>query len=197
METKYKRKLFFIIMTICLCTTLLVSATFGLFTSESTTSVHVSSATMEMDLLKANEIGEYVSIKNQDAHVFGDAVWEPNQSRVVFLQVKNNSTIKIKYSLQFFADALEMEGSIEYCVFTSQYFDTKGMSWAELNELAAKTPTLMKDGANELSGSSYMQPGERHYYAFAVHMLPESGNEYQNKSCTFDISVVAWQGNAD
>jgi hypothetical protein len=197
MEIKYKRKLFFIIMTICLCTTLLVSATFGLFTAEDTTSVHVSSATMEMDLLQANEIGEYVSIKNQDGRVFGNAVWEPNQSRVVFLMVKNNSTIKIKYSLQFFADAAEMEGSLEYCAFESKYFDSTGKSWDELKAIA--TPTMMRDGANEISGSSYivMQPGEEHYYAFAVHMLPESGNEYQNKNCTFDINVFAVQGNAD
>ena len=197
MEIKYKRKLFFIIMTICLCTTLLVSATFGLFTSEDTTSVHVSSGSMQMDLLQANENGEYFSIKNQDGHVFGDAVWEPNQSRVVFLKVKNNSTIKIKYSLQFFADAADMEGALEYCAFESVYFNPTGMSWNELKLMAE--PTEMKDGANEISGSSYivMEPGQEHYYAFAVHMRSDSGDEYQEKSCTLDINVFAVQGNAD
>ena len=49
-----------------------------------------------------------------------------------------------------------------------------------------------------LGGPTYvqMQPGEEKYYAVAVRMKWQSGNEYQGKYCSIDVFLHAMQGNA-
>lgn len=173
----------------------LIAVTLGLFTSSSSTLIHASGASVKIDLLQANDEGVYTSIKNSNGEVFGDAEWEPGQARVVFLKVKSESTIRVKYSFQLKMEGDEVNGAFQYFAYEGDYFDIKTTSYDEL--VQSKTPQMLSSGMNPLTEEQYiyMEPGEEHDYVLVLRMSPEATNVYQGKSCTIDINVLAVQGN--
>ncbi|MBR2986939.1 MAG: hypothetical protein IKC63_02855 [Clostridia bacterium] len=181
---------------IALAATCLIGATVALFTSSDSAVVIVNSAKVKIDLLQANENGQYYSIKDTNGEVFGGGYWEPGHTRVVFLKVKNESTVKIKYTLRLNVINNEMEGAFEYFAYQGEFFDTEGMSYDEIVKNA--TPSEVEKGTNTLSGKDYvdMLPNQEHTYVLVLHMREESTNRYQGKSCTIDLNAIAVQGNA-
>ena len=167
------------------------------------TKITVTSGKVKMDLLQAdNTTGEYSSIAGMEDVLFGDSLWEPNQTRVVFLQVKNTGNIPVEYRLQLNADVSEFENGLQYISYESDFFNVKGLNWETLTE--NEEPRTLVHGLNVLTKDSnggngyvYMAPGETHSFLLAVHMRKECTNVYQGKICTVDVSVFAVQGNAD
>ena len=197
MKSNTKIKIFFAVLMIFLCSVLMISTTFALFTSQSKdNNIRITAGTLEVDLLQADENGEFRSIANKDGDIFGSALWEPNQTRVVFLRVENKSPIPVRYVVQLSVDIGGMDGGLEYCAFESDYYDVSGLNWETFSQ--DKSPARMQDGLNPIVDGSYklMNPGESFTFALAVHMLPLSGNEYQKQACTVDVHVFAVQGNA-
>lgn len=185
-----------IMLLIALAATSLIGATVALFTSESGSIIRVDSGKVEIDLLQADNNGEYFSIRNTNGEVFGGGFWEPGHTRVVFLKIKSSSSIKIKYSLRLNVDNEDMKGAFEYFAYRGDYFDTKGMSYEEIRKNV--TPNEFESGKHSLSGHDYveMQPGEEHTYVLVLHMKENGGNHYQGQSCTVDLNAIAIQGNA-
>ena len=187
--------------TIVLCFTLMIYTTYALLSSQDGSKVIVTSGTVKMDLLQADEDGNYESIAGKEDVLFGNALWEPNHTRVVFLQVRNQGNIPVKYRLQLNADVTEFKDGLQYVSFASDYFDVTGSNWETLKD--GKTSHTLVHGLNVLTdvdvdgGYVFMRPGEAHSYLLAVHMPKESTNVYQGKLCTVDVSVFAVQGNAD
>ncbi len=197
MRSKSKSKIIFAIMTIFVCTILLISTSFALFTDTAEeTTVRIQAGTLEIDLLQADNNGSYVSLENEPGNIFGNDEWEPNQTRVYFFKVVNNSNIRIKFTFYLVAEMMEMKDSLEYAVFEDQQFEdvTNKRDYYLSAEYAD-----MYENRNTISGSSYvkMDPGEVKYYAVSVRMKPESGNEYQGKYCSIDVFLLAVQGNAN
>ena len=198
MKSNARIKIFFAVLMIFLCSVLMVSTTFALFTSQSNdTAIRITAGSLKMDLLQADENGDYRSIADKEGDLFGSKPWEPNQTRVVFLRVKNESEIAVRYVVQLNVDIGGMLGGLEYCAFESDYYDVKGSDWETLS--ARSAPLQMQDGLNSIGGATYkmMQPGEEFSFALAVHMPPLSGNIYQKQSCSVDVHVFAVQGNAN
>lgn len=187
--------------TIVLCFSLMIYTTYALLSSKDGTKVIVTSGTVKMDLLQADKSGVYESIAGKEDVLFGDSLWEPNYTRVVFLQVRNEGNVAVKYRLQLNADVTEFKDGLQFVSYSSAYFDTQGMKWEDLAE--DRTPQTLVHGLNVLtdvsqdSGYVYMEPGESHSFLLAVHMPKESTNVYQGKLCTVDVSVFAVQGNAN
>jgi len=197
MRSKSKSKIIFAIMTIFVCTILLISTSFALFTDTAEeTTVRIQAGTLEIDLLQADNNGSYVSLENEPGNIFGNDEWEPNQTRVYFFKVVNNSNIRIKFTFYLVAEMMEMKDSLEYAVFEDQQFED--VTDKRDYYLSAEY-TDMYENRNSISGSSYvkMDPGEVKYYAVSVRMKPESGNEYQGKYCSIDVFLLAVQGNAN
>lgn len=197
MFSKLKLNIIFAFMTILLCLSLLTTTTMALFTDSTGPIVaRVNAGSMDVDLLQADENGDYASIKGEKGDVFGNQPWEPNHTRVVFLKIVNNSNIRIGYIFQLNVLVGDLVGALEVSVFNSEYYDTSTETWESISQKSA--PVLLENGGNTVSGNDYvmMEVGEVHYYAVAVHMLPESGNVYQNKKCVIDVTVFATQGNA-
>ena len=198
-KSSFKFKVAIVAIKIVLCMVLLITTTFAMFTDDGTPDVimRVRAGTIEMDLLEANDVGNYVSIKNGKGDLFGAQPWEPNQTRIVFLMVRNDSDIRVKYTLQIEALLGGMAGSLEYCSFEGQYFSTVGMDWEDYSKMG--TVRTMTEGQNPISGEEYilMEPGDAQYFTLAIHMLPESDNQYQDKACIVDVNVHAIQANAN
>ena len=197
MKSKTRAKIFVAVFNIILCTALLFSATFALFITADEENVRLTAGELEMDLLIAQKDGTFRSIADGEGDVFGGVQWEPGYTEVVFLKVRNNSNIDVKYLFRLNTMMGEMDGSLEYSAFESAPFDTNGMFW---QDITAKSPAhMMTDGINPISGSGYvyMKPGEERTYALAVHMIEGSDNRYQNKHCIIDVNVFAAQANAD
>lgn len=189
------------VCTIFLCFGLMIYTTYSLLSSSDGSKVIVTSGNMEMDLLQADNTGNYTSIAGMEDVLFGDELWEPNQTRVVFLQVKNNGNIPVQYRLQLNAEVEEFKDGLQFVAFESEFFNVKGLSWEKLIE--NQTAKTLQHGLNVLTkgdaggnGYVYMEPGETHSFLLAVHMPKECTNVYQGKICTVDVSVFAVQGNA-
>lgn len=197
MLSKFKTRIIFAVSTIVLCIVLLVSTTWSLFTAEDSVGVRVTAGDMDLGLFQADKNGKYVDIENAPEHydVFGNFVWEPNATQVVFFKIVNNSNIPIKYTFQMDIENKNFSDAFEYVAFESEYFDVKGMNWDSLQ--GERTSQTLIYGKNPLSGNEYipMQPGGVAYYAVAVHMKHDAGNRHQDVGTEFDVAVFAIQGN--
>lgn len=197
MQSKSKSKIIFAIITIFLCTILLASTSFALFTDTAEeTTVRIQSGTIEIDLQQADSNGHYVSLENEPGNIFGNDAWEPNQTRVYFFKVVNKSNILIKFTFVLLAEMMEMADSLEYSVFEDQAFEDVRN---DPSKYLGATYDNLYENRNPISGPNYVQmyPGEEKYYAVSVRMKPESGNEYQGKYCSIDVFLYAIQGNAN
>ena len=192
---RFTQKLILIILSLVVCVVSLVAVTFGLFTSEDSNFIRVSSAEVKIDLLMANENGDYVSIRNGNGELFGDSLWEPGQTRIAFLKIQSESNIRVKYSMRLDAMNDEMLGAFEYITYAGDSIDADISSYAQLKNKYGSE--LLLNGVNLISGESYvyLEPDEAHYYVIALHMLPECTNDYQGKSFMLDLNVLAVQGN--
>ncbi len=197
MFSKLKLKMYFAFITILVCVSLLAGTTFALFTDVSEeVIVRVHSGKLEIDLLQADGNGSYESVKDGIGDVFGVDEWEPNRTEVVFFKVRNNGNIPLGYIFQLNVLTDDLIGALEFSVWESEFFLPSGETWETISQNAA--PTMLKMGTNTLSGQNYvtLDPGEEDCYAVAVHMLPQSTNQYQGKTCLIDLFVYAVQGNA-
>ena len=192
---RFTHKLILIILSLAVCIVSLVAVTYGLFTSGDSDFIRVSSAQVKIDLLMADENGEYVSIRNGTGELFGNSLWEPGQTRFVFLKIQSESNIKIKYSMKIDAENDDMLGAFEYISFMGDSVDTDIKNFAQLKE--RYNSKILANGVNLISGENYvyLEPGDAHYYVIALHMLPECTNEFQGKAFLLDLNVIAVQGN--
>lgn len=192
---RFTQKLILIILSLIVCVVGLVAVTYGLFTSGDSDFIRVSSAQVKIDLLMADDNGDYVSIRNGNGELFGNSLWEPGQTRFVFLKIQSESNITIKYSMKIDAMNEDMLGAFEYVSFTGDAVDTDISNYKQLKERYGSD--ILNNGVNLISGENYvyLQPGEAHYYVIALHMLPESGNTFQGKAFLLDLNVLAVQGN--
>ena len=191
----------FIAIKILLCITIMVSSTYALFVDSAEMNICVSAGSMDVRLLQWVP-DEYIDISDRDGNVFGSQLWEPGQTRVVFLKIENRSNIPIKYLLEMNVAMNGLGGALEYCAFESREFDTTGLSWEEILERSKVSQTMI-DGSNAVSGDKYiyLDRGGSAYYALAVHMLEGGGNVYQGQNrenrgaCYVNIHLFAVQGN--
>ena len=196
-DSKTKLNIFFIALKIFLCLALMVGSTYALFTDSSDVDIRITSGDIDIKLYEVDSHDERIDIEKQSDDLFGKADWEPNQTRVVFLEVENKSNIPIKYMLQLNALIGELDGAFEYCAFTSDYFDPSGTTWEALT--AGNKVSNMSHGVNPVSGESFlsMQPGDKCCYALAIHMRADSTSKYQDESCSINVHLFAIQGNVD
>jgi hypothetical protein len=158
--------------------------------------VRVQAGTLNVDLAQADSNGNYVTLDNEPGNILGDEEWEPNQTRLYFFKVENKGDIPLKFTFTFVAKLLEMDGAMSYAVFADQQYENPKDNPSKYLNVEY---TDMSNNLNTISGSLYvpLRPGDEKYYAVAIRMKPESGNEYQNKYCEIDVILHAVQNNAN
>ena len=205
--TNTKRSLVMSILVLVLCCSLLIGGTFAWFTdSAATGSNKIQAGTLEVDLLMANPAtGEYTSIAGVDAAIFGASslvaqndptatLWEPGKTQIAYLAVDNkDSNLDLKYTIQLDVEDGGLIGALEYAIVDgAKYGDLTAASWAEVKANAQSGDVPAGTIVAAPNGAIKADEGLE-YFALAIHMKESAGSEYQGKSITVDVAVLATQ----
>lgn len=194
-----KRPLIMALLALVLCLSMLVGTTFAWFTdSASSSNNRIVSGNLAVDLLMYQKASDsYVSIKDGEGDIFSAAtgngiLWEPGKTEIVYLAVKNDGSLDLKYNILLNITDGGLIGSLEYAVLANtKNTDMTATSWADLRAVA-ETGNVAA-GTTLAAPNGKLEAGATEYFALAVHMKEEAGNEYQGKDVVIDVIVQAGQ----
>lgn len=192
---------------------LLAGTTFAWFTDSVTnTGNRIQAGTLEVDLLMDKEAnGAYASIADSKGDIFSTAeggngiLWEPGKTEIVYLAVENKGSLALNYNIQLDIIDGGLVGSLQYAVLDgAKAADLVGVdTWTALTALTDQVGWIA-DGRTtaapygKLLASDAQEGGEDiDYFALAVHMDEEAGNDYQGKSIDIDVTVIAKQATVE
>lgn len=188
-----KRALLLSVTALFLCFAMLVGTTYAWFTDSAISSGNkIKSGTLDVELYKWTDAATKTPISSSKAPVFdADIVWEPGYTEVVYLSIKNNGTLTLKYKVAIDVTAISEENLAEVMEYAitpdAKYGDVT--AWAGNGTKIENAPGINPTNYEDIE----LAPGAEHFFALSVHMLEEAGNEYKNQSITFDIKVLAGQ----
>ena len=208
-----KKALLGSVVALLLCFTMLMGATFAWFTDNvSSTGNRIQAGDLEVDLVMDKLDGAgYVSIADGIGDIFSEATgnginWEPGKTEVVYLGVKNNGSLALKYNILL--DIVDgnpgLIGSLEFAIIDGATSADVFANWDEVkaasngqtgNVLAGQIVAAQGGVLDEIALSN--EEFETDYFALAVHMKEDAGNEYENGFITIDVRVIATQKDAE
>ena len=187
-------------LSLLMCVSMLVGSTFAWFTDSVTSAGNkIQAGTLDVQLLMHNGT-DYVDISSSADPIFGTAglaqdstytLWEPGKTQVAYLAIKNNGNLSLKYkvALDVYDSVKNLHEVMEYAIIPDAQ-PNEVTSWSGGNKVNL--------GKQVVSGNDVpMDPGSVHYFALAIHMPEEAGNQYQNGEVNFDLTVLAAQLNAE
>ena len=189
-----KRVLFTSLMALLLCFAMFIGTTFAWFTDSVTSANNkIIAGNLDIELYQWTDAETSVKISDNNSPVFDtNALWEPGRTEVVYLSIKNEGNLALKYSVavetikQSSEDLEELLGCMTYVI-------TPGAKYGDVTAWAGNGVSVVP-GLNATQADDVMlKPGAEHFFAISIHMAEEAGNEYQNKSLTFDVKVLAAQ----
>ena len=211
-----KRALLASVLSVVLCCAMLIGSTFAWFTDSVTnTGNRIQAGKLEIDLLMdKTENGSYTSIADGKGDIFDEAgmaqnsnetLWEPGKTQIVYLGVQNKGSLALKYNILLDVTDNGLAGALEYAVLdgaqasdlasVTDWEALKAMEGAQTGDIAAGRTTAAPNGClDEIANGT---EDETDYFALAVHMKEDAGNEYQGKDITIDVTVVAIQATAE
>lgn len=201
------------IISLILCFTMFLGTTLAWFTDTVTnTNNRIVNGTLDVQLWmdKARD-GSYVDISNSDkGDIFSEATgngvkWEPGKTEIVFLAVANEGNLALNYNIIIDVtdlnpeDGVDPSKALEYAIidgWKAENFKNSNVTWSDFangklvvpvqtgplttgKSLAAEKGALVEDGVD--------------YFALAVHMDEDAGNEYMGKELNIDVQVAAKQ----
>ena len=206
-----KRALLMSALALVVCLSMLIGSTYAWFTDSVTSSGNkIVSGKLEVDLLMGTAVDTYHSIADQNAAIFGanslvaqnnaaDTLWEPGKTQIVYLGVENKGNLALKYNILLDVIDGGLVGALEYAIIDGAKFGDitatdwatiKGDARAQTGDVAAGTIVAAPNGAIEAAVAGQKAVD---YFALAVHMKEDAGNQYQDKNITIDVTVYATQ----
>ncbi len=192
-----KKALLTSVLSLLLCFTMLLGTTFAWFTdSASSTGNKIVAGTLDVQLLMNSDGSGYVDISDSTSPIFGTGaiaqdengatLWEPGKTQVAYLAIKNNGTLDLKYTVKLNVEnvAKDLYEVMEYAIIPDAQYDSV-TAWNGGN--------TVKVGSQAVSGDVVLATGAVHYFALAIHMDEEAGNDYQGGEVNFDLTVLATQ----
>ena len=188
-----KRALLSSVMALLLCFTMLLGTTFAWFTDSAVSANNkITAGTLDVELYQWTDATTATAISESNAPVFdADILWEPGYTSVVYLSIKNNGTLALKYTVAIEVTQVSdhnLADVMEYAVTPDAKYG-EVTSWAGNGTKIENAPGMNKTNSNDVK----LLPGEEHFFALSIHMLETAGNEYMADSITFDIRVLAGQ----
>ena len=191
-----KRALLSSVMAMLICITMLIGTTFAWFTDSASTAVNkIQAGNLDVQLLM-HDGRSYVDIGNDTSPIFGigsiaqnnnaETLWEPGKTQVAYLAIKNNGNLALKYKVELNVTNVSKD----------MY---KAMKYAIIPDAQPSSVTYWTDGSTVVAGTQHVSDdvslpvGVTHYFALAIHMNEDAGNEYQGGEVDFDLTVVATQ----
>ena len=192
-----KKVLFTSLMALIVCFAMLLGTTFAWFTDSVTSAGNkIIAGNLDIELYQWTDSDTPVKISNNSSPVFDvNALWEPGRTEVVYLSIKNEGNLALKYSvaIEAIADAIDANktflDSMTYAITPDAKYGDVDV-WEDANEVS-----VVPGWNNTQAVDVFLGPGSEHFFALSVHMAEEAGNEYQNMSVTFDVKVLAAQVN--
>ena len=203
-----KRALLTSVVAMILCFTMLLGTTFAWFTdSVSSNGNVIQSGTLDVKLFQHFE-STSVEITDSSDPIFGkadsesanansaDTLWEPGKTQTVYLSIKNNGSLDLKYMV-----VLEVTSIEKNLNEVLSYHITPDAEYGEVTKASLNTETnnwaLGKrvDGGINFTDSNDvpLKAGMEHFFALSVHMDELAGNEYQDGNVVMNIKVLASQ----
>ncbi len=218
-----KKALFMSMLSLLLCFTMLMGATFAWFTDTVTSKGNrIVAGKLKVDLVmdKPDVNGDYdgnyeIISDGTSGDIFSDANggqgfnWEPGKTEIVYLGVQNNGSLALKYNIILNVIDEGLIGSLEYAIIDGATAEAVknagGNSWEAVKAKATTPVDLIKAGQTIAAQNGVLDEiafdptklGETNYFALAVHMKEDAGNEYQEKGVKIDVTVVATQVEAE
>ena len=201
-----KRALAMSFVSVFLCVCMLVGTTFAWFTDSATSSNNkIQAGTLEVDLLMGTAADTYTSIADQNAAIFGanslvaqnnpNTLWEPGKTQIAYLAVQNKGKLDIKYNIELNVVDGGLIGSLEYAIIDgAKYGDITATDWTAIKAIAnAQTGDVVAGTFVAAPNGAITVAEKTEYFALAVHMKEEAGDQYQGKDITIDVTVNATQ----
>lgn len=198
-----KRALIVSGLSLILCLVLITGMTFAWFTDSITNKGNnIVTGTLSVDLLMDKDKNEnYTSIANKEGSIFSDADggnghnWEPGKTEIVYLAVKNNGQLNVKYNIDLDITG-ELSGALEYALISDVKSTSNIKTWSDaLNASNGNNGHVCENikfnGDKEIMATQ--AGGEMSYFAIAVHMKEDSANNHQGKSVNVNLAVNATQ----
>lgn len=210
---KTKKSLLASGLSLLICAALLVGTTFAWFTdSVANKGNRIQAGTLDIDLLMDRNLdGTYDVISDGTGDLFSQAtgngiLWEPGKTEIVYLAVRNNGSLALNYNILLNVEDAGLANALEYAVIdNAQAADlTEVENWAQLKQFAGVQTGRLTAGQIVAAPNGTLdeiahtgQQNETDYFALAVHMDEQAGNEYANGSISIDICVMAKQAAAE
>ena len=203
-----KRALLTSVVAMILCFTMLLGTTFAWFTdSVSSNGNVIQSGTLDVKLFQHFE-NTSVEITDSSDPIFGkidsesanansaDTLWEPGKTQTVYLSIKNNGSLDLKYAVVI--EVTDIKNNLNevlsyYITPDAQYGEvTKDGLLADTNNWALSK--RVTDGINFTDSNDVpLASGMEHFFALSVHMDELAGNQYQDGNVVMNIKVLATQ----
>ncbi len=182
------------IMSLLLCFTMLMGATFAWFTDTVKSSGNIiKSGTLDVEMYwaegKADPNANTTTWTDASTGaIFNNDLWEPGYTEVRHIKIENKGSLALKYQLNIFAngDVSDLADVIDvYFVDPAvQVQDRTALDGIEPEGTLTEILAEMPDNA-----SGDLTAGESDTVTIALKMREEAGNEYQNKAIGSDFVV--------
>lgn len=192
-----KRALISSVIALFLCFAMLLGSTFAWFTDSAVSENNkITAGTLDVELYQWTDATTATPISNSKAPVFdANILWEPGYTSVVYLSIKNNGSLALKYKVAIEVTSVSHDNLAEVMEFAvtpdAKYGDVT--AWAGNGTKIENAPGINETDYQDI----ILAPGAEHFFALSVHMLEEATNEYMGESITFDIRVLAGQAVAE
>ena len=193
-----KKALLTSLIALVLCFSMLLGTTYAWFTDSATSSGNkIQAGTLDVDLYLWNENGA-TEITNESAPIFGvntaalnstQTLWEPGKTQTVYLSIKNNGNLDLKYKV-----AIDVKEATDDLEDYMAYAITPDATYAPDAIIPWEGGQKVELGVNATQADDVkLAAGAEHFFALSIHMDEEATNKQMNGSITFDIKVLAGQ----
>lgn len=185
---------------------LITGTTFAWFTDSIVNQGNtIVTGTLMADLMMdKDENGNYSSIIDGRDFIFSNAeggngyAFEPGQTAIVYLAVKNNGQLNMKYNIDMDVTG-ELAEAMEYALIDDVKADTfDAKDWEEVKEKSNGQTGNVKENISFFNDKiiyaiSTPEESGMSYFAIAMHMKKGAGEEMQEKSVTINLEIHATQ----
>ena len=99
-STKTKKALRGSLFALFLCIVLLIGTTFAWFTDTASTGVNkIQAGKLDVELEYSTDMADWQTVTSQTKLFEDNILWEPGKTEVVYLRVKNNGNLALKYQM--------------------------------------------------------------------------------------------------
>ena len=194
-------------LSLLLSTSMLVGSTFAWFTdSVTSTGNKIQSGTLTMDLEVLTD-GNWNSIKDSEAPLFYNDLWEPGHTEFRILKVENEGNLALKWVAKFTSQKELSKLAEVIDVYVLPYgvlspTDASSVASPANRNLDGYTKVgTLNQFINTLSATTYgeLKANEAAYLGIALKMQESANNDYQNLDLggEFDITILATQNTVE